>query len=122
MCCSAAGLFLSAGWGLVSLLFGGTVLQSTVVDLHLPVFGDVHLATALFFDIGVYLVVIGLVLDILRSLGAEVDRQGELEGHQAPDIAFDDPRPRARRRPAGRGRPRRRPARRGHPRRRPPRR
>jgi multicomponent Na+:H+ antiporter subunit A len=27
------------------------------------------------FDIGVYLVVIGLVLDVLRSLGAEVDRQ-----------------------------------------------
>ncbi len=87
-----SGLFLSAGWGLVSLLFGRTVLESTIVDLHLPIFGDVHLATALFFDIGVYLVVIGLVLDILRSLGAEVDRQGELEGHQAPDIAFDDPR------------------------------
>ena len=28
-----------------------------------------------FFDIGVYLVVVGLVLDVLRSLGAEVDRQ-----------------------------------------------
>jgi multicomponent Na+:H+ antiporter subunit A len=31
--------------------------------------------TSLFFDIGVYLVVVGLVLDILRSLGAELDRQ-----------------------------------------------
>ena len=30
---------------------------------------------ALVFDVGVYLVVIGLVLDVLRSLGAEVDRQ-----------------------------------------------
>jgi len=85
------GLFLSAGAGAVPVLFGGTILQSTIVDLHLPVFGDVHLATALFFDIGVYLVVIGLVLDILRSLGAEVDRHGEIEGKQAPDVAFDDP-------------------------------
>ena len=33
------------------------------------------LVTSLFFDIGVYLIVVGLVLDILRSLGAELDRQ-----------------------------------------------
>ena len=30
-----------------------------------------------FFDVGVYLVVIGLVLDVLRSLGGEVDRQAQ---------------------------------------------
>jgi multicomponent Na+:H+ antiporter subunit A len=29
--------------------------------------------TALVFDVGVYLVVVGLVLDVLRSLGARVD-------------------------------------------------
>ncbi|GAA4285835.1 Na+/H+ antiporter subunit A [Georgenia daeguensis] len=86
-----SGLFLSAGAGVVPVLFGGTILQSTVVDLTMPIFGDVHLATALFFDMGVYLVVIGLVLDILRSLGAEVDRHGEIEGNQAPDVAYDDP-------------------------------
>jgi len=37
----------------------------------------VHLVTSLFFDIGVYLVVVGLVLDILRSVGAEIDRRAE---------------------------------------------
>ncbi len=37
-----------------------------------------------FFDIGVYLIVIGLVLDILRSLGAEMDRQIELDGPSGP--------------------------------------
>jgi multicomponent Na+:H+ antiporter subunit A len=41
------------------------------------VIGDLHLVTSLFFDIGVYLVVVGLVLDILRSLGAEIDRRAE---------------------------------------------
>jgi multicomponent Na+:H+ antiporter subunit A len=35
----------------------------------------VKLVTSLFFDIGVYMIVIGLVLDVLRSLGAELDRQ-----------------------------------------------
>ncbi|GAB3145604.1 Na+/H+ antiporter subunit A [Micromonospora sonneratiae] len=72
-----SGLFLSVGTGVVAMLLGGDVLQSTVVDLHLPVIGDIHLVTSLFFDVGVYLIVIGLVLDILRSLGAEVDRQIE---------------------------------------------
>ncbi|WP_052366768.1 Na+/H+ antiporter subunit A [Paraoerskovia marina] len=71
------GLFLSAGVGLLALLLGGEVLQSVIIDIHVPVIGDVHLVTSLFFDIGVFLLVIGLVLDILRSLGAEVDRQAE---------------------------------------------
>lgn len=75
------GLFLSAGVGLVALIFGGSVLQSVIVHLTLPVFGDVKLVTSLFFDIGVFLVVIGLVLDLLRSLGAEIDAQAEKESH-----------------------------------------
>ncbi|MFI2489810.1 Na+/H+ antiporter subunit A [Promicromonospora kroppenstedtii] len=71
------GLFLSAGVGLVALLAGQEVLESTILDLHIPVLGEVHLVTSLFFDIGVFLVVIGLVIDILRSFGAELDRQAE---------------------------------------------
>jgi len=71
------GLFLSAGVGIVALLVGGSVLESWILDLHVPLIGDVHLVTSLFFDIGVYLVVVGLVLDILRSLGAEIDRRAE---------------------------------------------
>jgi multicomponent Na+:H+ antiporter subunit A len=72
------GLFLSAGVGLGSLIFGGGVLQSEIVEFTLPLFGHVKLVTALFFDLGVFLVVIGLILDVLRSLGAEIDRQIDL--------------------------------------------
>ena len=39
--------------------------------------GHVEFVTSTIFDVGVYLVVIGLVLDVLRSLGAEVDRQAQ---------------------------------------------
>ncbi|HLS72658.1 MAG TPA: Na+/H+ antiporter subunit A [Actinomycetaceae bacterium] len=85
------GLFLSAGAGAIPLFFGGDVLQSAVFDLDLGPYGEMHLVTTLFFDIGVYLVVVGVVLDILRTLGAEVDRQGELEGAVAPDVPFDSP-------------------------------
>lgn len=71
------GLLLSAGVGLVALALGGSVLQSWVLDLHVPVLGDLHVVTSVVFDMGVYLVVVGLVLDILRSLGAELDRRAE---------------------------------------------
>ena len=85
-----SGLFLSAGAGLVPVFFGGTVLQSAVVEFDGGPFGHVKFVTTLFFDIGVYLVVIGVVLDLLRTLGAEIDRQAEEEGSSAPEIGFDD--------------------------------
>ena len=37
----------------------------------------------MFFDIGVYLIVIGLALDVVRSLGAGVDKQAEEDGATA---------------------------------------
>ncbi|MDO5494831.1 MAG: Na+/H+ antiporter subunit A [bacterium] len=74
------GLVVAAVAALTPLFFGGQVLQTAVFDFTVPVWGDVHLATALLFDIGVYLIVVGLVLDLLRSFGAEIDRHGELEG------------------------------------------
>ncbi|RBY74625.1 Na+/H+ antiporter subunit A [Blastococcus sp. TF02-09] len=70
-----AGLLFSGGTGVVGLALGAEVLQTAILETTLPVLGDVKLVTSLFFDIGVYLVVVGLVLDILRSLGAELDRQ-----------------------------------------------
>ena len=75
-----AGLGISVGSGVVGLALTGEVLQSVKVNLWLPAVGDFYLVTSLFFDIGVYLVVVGLVLDILRSLGAEVDRHVEAAG------------------------------------------
>ena len=69
------GLFIAAVSGLAPLAFGGAVLQSAEIDLPVPLLGEVHLVTSTFFNIGVYLVVVGLVLDLLRALGARIDRQ-----------------------------------------------
>ncbi len=71
------GLLFAGITGAAGLVAGGDVLQSVIWSADLPLFGPVKLVTALFFDLGVYLVVVGLVLDILRSLGAELDRQDE---------------------------------------------
>jgi multicomponent Na+:H+ antiporter subunit A len=73
------GLMLAAGTGLVTMAFGGEALQSWILDLHVPLIGTVHLVTSLFFDVGVYLVVVGLMLDVLRSLGNALDEQIEQE-------------------------------------------
>lgn len=69
-----AGLFLAALTGAGGWLWGDAYLTSRKIDLDLPVLGEVHATSALPFDIGVYLVVVGLGLVILRSLGAEADR------------------------------------------------
>ncbi len=71
------GLALAALTGLVPLFLGGEVFQSAIIQFWLPVFGDIKFVTSTLFDIGVYLVVIGLALDVLRSLGAEIDEHFE---------------------------------------------
>lgn len=70
-----AGLAIAALSAALPMAFGGTVLQSAVVDVHLPGLGDLHLVSSAIFDVGVYLVVVGLVLDLLRALGSQIDRQ-----------------------------------------------
>lgn len=69
------GMTLAVGTAIVPLFFGAPALTSTFWEAELPILGHVEFVTSTIFDVGVYLVVIGLVLDVLRSLGAEVDRQ-----------------------------------------------
>ncbi len=77
------GLLVATGTALVPLFFGADALTSTWFTLPLGPLGELEIVTSTFFDIGVYLVVIGLVLDVLRSLGAELDRQLEAENERA---------------------------------------
>jgi multicomponent Na+:H+ antiporter subunit A len=70
-----SGLAIAVASAVLPMLFGYEALRTFIVDLGLPVFGEVHLVTSLLFDVGVYLVVIGLMLDILRSLGSALDDQ-----------------------------------------------
>ena len=69
------GLFLAGLTGAAALLFGGEFLESAYVELHIPLLGSVSLVSVLAFDIGVYLVVVGLVLAILNTLGAEEEEE-----------------------------------------------
>ncbi|GAA1187058.1 Na+/H+ antiporter subunit A [Ornithinimicrobium humiphilum] len=70
-----SGLGIAAGSAALPMLLGSPPLRSWVTDLHIPLLGEVHVVTSLLFDLGVYLVVIGLMLDILRSFGSGIDDQ-----------------------------------------------
>ncbi|MFJ4036966.1 Na+/H+ antiporter subunit A [Microbacterium sp. NPDC090007] len=72
-----AGMAIAVLCALVPMVFGFAPLQSFTFEGDLPLIGHWEFVTSTIFDIGVYLVVIGLVLDVLRSLGAEVDRQSQ---------------------------------------------
>jgi multicomponent Na+:H+ antiporter subunit A len=73
------GLALAVSMALLPMLFGQAALASAWVDVDLGPFGTLPLVTSTLFDIGVYLVVFGLILDVLRSLGAEIDEHEEAE-------------------------------------------
>jgi multicomponent Na+:H+ antiporter subunit A len=72
-----AGLLTAGLTAVVPLLFGDAVLQSAKLDLDLPLLGEVHATSALIFDIGVYVVVIGLVLMVFEAFGDEVEPRGD---------------------------------------------
>lgn len=71
------GLFVAAAGGASPLLFGNVPFQSTPVDIPLGALGELHFTTAMILDVGVYILVMGLIVDLVSALGAEVDRQGD---------------------------------------------
>ena len=73
------GVILAVGMSVISLFFDGIPLQSAYFTATVPVLGNLSFGTSTIFDVGVYLVVIGLTYDILRSLGSEIDRQSEAD-------------------------------------------
>ena len=66
-----AGLLLAASSGLLSLFRGLPFLTGQWADLTLPFVGTVAVSTPLVFDIGVYLVVLGVTMLIILSLAEE---------------------------------------------------
>ena len=65
------GLLTATATGLVSWYFGYPFLTSAHDHFHLPLIGDLELASAMVFDIGVLMVVVGITLVILIRLGEQ---------------------------------------------------
>lgn len=71
-----AGLTVVAGYGAAGVFLAGKVLASTVWKVEVAVLGKVSVPSTLVFEIGIALIVVGLTLDVLRTLGSD-HRPGE---------------------------------------------
>jgi multicomponent K+:H+ antiporter subunit A len=68
------GVLTAVTTGMGSLLFGAPFLSSSFGHAHLPLIGEVELATAMLFDLGVALVVVGAVMMALAQLSHVAQR------------------------------------------------
>lgn len=66
---AATGVLIAAATGLASWVFGYPFLTSAFTHVHWPVVGEFELASAMVFDTGVYITVVGATLVILSNLG-----------------------------------------------------
>ena len=65
------GLLVAAITAVAPLLVGDPVLASTVWEADLPVLGTLAASSALAFDVGVYVLVIGMIFMVFEAFGGE---------------------------------------------------
>ncbi|HSB81101.1 MAG TPA: MnhB domain-containing protein [Candidatus Methylomirabilis sp.] len=68
---SVFGLLVSVTTGTVPFLMGRPYMQHAIWHFDLPVIGPYELPTATFFDLGVYLIVLGTIMTIFVELAQE---------------------------------------------------
>jgi multicomponent Na+:H+ antiporter subunit B len=68
------GLTVALLSALTPVAIGAQVLTTTKLAVDLPLLGHLETQTSVFLDVGVYLLIIGVVLDLLRSLGTGIER------------------------------------------------
>ncbi|PKO56542.1 MAG: monovalent cation/H+ antiporter subunit A, partial [Betaproteobacteria bacterium HGW-Betaproteobacteria-21] len=70
------GVLIAATTGLGAWVVGHPFLTSTMWHVDLPVLGELHVASAMFFDAGVFLVVVGATMLALANL-SRIGRRAE---------------------------------------------
>jgi multisubunit Na+/H+ antiporter MnhB subunit len=68
---AVVGLLISLATGTVPLLLGKAYMDNTFLEFPLPLLGAQHLPTATFFDLGVFLIVVGTLMTIFVELSLE---------------------------------------------------
>jgi len=68
---AAAGVIVSVLTGTASFLFDVPFLTQTFTYVHLPLLGKTELASAVIFDLGVYMAVIGTTMTIITSISED---------------------------------------------------
>lgn len=68
---TAIGLLFALGMGAGSFVFNVPFLTHAFGDFNLPLFGTSSLHTAMIFDAGVYLTVVGSTITIIQTIGGD---------------------------------------------------
>ncbi|QHT46753.1 Na(+)/H(+) antiporter subunit B [Bacillus sp. SB49] len=71
------GLIIALATGAGSFLFNVPFLSHTDAYFHLPILGETHLATAILFDLGVYLAVVGVTMTIILTIANDREEAEE---------------------------------------------
>ncbi|MDQ0156841.1 Na(+)/H(+) antiporter subunit B [Robertmurraya andreesenii] len=66
---AAVGVLIAVLTGVGGMVLDAPFLSQSFGYIHLPIFGETELATAVLFDVGVALAVIGTSLMIIMSIG-----------------------------------------------------
>jgi multicomponent Na+:H+ antiporter subunit B len=73
------GLLIAIASGVASLFAGASFMTGMWNEFYLPLIGSINIGTPIFFDIGVYLVVIGVTLVDVFTLAEESSEPAEAE-------------------------------------------
>ncbi|GEK30205.1 Na(+)/H(+) antiporter subunit B [Kurthia zopfii] len=71
MMMTAVGLALALGTASISVFFGDAFFKHYFSHFEIPLLGNTELHTAMLFDSGVYLVVVGVTMIIIQSIGGD---------------------------------------------------
>ena len=77
------GLTVAVLTALAPALGGAPVLASAKLTVPVPLLGELDIVTSLFLDGRVYLLIVGVVLELLRALGSGIERDMRSTGEGA---------------------------------------
>ncbi|MEZ0195931.1 monovalent cation/H+ antiporter subunit A [Pseudomonas qingdaonensis] len=80
------GLLLATLTGAGAMMLGYPFLTTHTAHLDLPILGDIHVASALFFDTGIFTVVVGSTLLILTALAHQSVRSHRPSSQPKPTV------------------------------------
>ena len=83
------GILLAGITAVVPLLFGDPVMSSALWEADVPVLGKVKTTSALFFDSGVYILVVGMIFMVFEAFGGEPP-DAERGAPRSPDLAGEE--------------------------------
>lgn len=71
------GLTIACVSAFLPLLFGGQLLETAIYKFSVPLLGEIKFVSSVILDTGVFLLIVGVVLDLLRTLGSGIEADAE---------------------------------------------